>query len=47
MIKLIDDPNFKEGAATSTSMNANEVIANIALEILGEKKGSVQYHSSK
>jgi aspartate ammonia-lyase len=28
------------GAGTSTNMNANEVIANIALEILGEKKGN-------
>ena len=27
------------GAGTSTNMNANEVIANIALEILGKKKG--------
>ena len=27
------------GAGTSTNMNANEVIANVALEILGEKKG--------
>ncbi len=30
------------GAGTSTNMNANEVIANIALEILGEKKGSYE-----
>jgi aspartate ammonia-lyase len=28
------------GAGTSTNMNANEVIANIALESLGEKKGN-------
>jgi aspartate ammonia-lyase len=28
------------GAGTSTNMNANEVIANLALEILGEKKGN-------
>lgn len=27
------------GAGTSTNMNANEVIANVALEILGKKKG--------
>src|SRR5690606_20476564 len=27
------------GAGTSTNMNANEVIANLALEILGHKKG--------
>ena len=30
------------GAGTSTNMNANEVIANLALEILGHDKG--QYH---
>src|SRR5262245_565199 len=30
------------GAGTSTNMNANEVIANLALEILGHKKG--EYH---
>lgn len=30
------------GAGTSTNMNANEVIANIALEILGHNKG--EYH---
>ena len=30
------------GAGTSTNMNANEVIANLALEILGKKKGD--YH---
>eukprot|EP01048_Picozoa_sp_COSAG05_P006885 COSAG05_NODE_466_length_9533_cov_5.547806_6_plen_379_part_00 len=28
------------GAGTSTNMNANEVIANLALELLGEPKGS-------
>lgn len=28
------------GAGTSTNMNANEVIANLALEILGHKKGN-------
>ena len=33
------------GAGTSTNMNANEVIANIALEILGHKKGEYQYVS--
>ncbi len=33
---------FQGGAGTSVNMNANEVIANLALEILGEKKGS--YH---
>jgi aspartate ammonia-lyase len=31
------------GAGTSTNMNANEVIANIALEILGKEKGQYQY----
>ena len=33
------------GAGTSTNMNANEVIANIALETLGHKKGEYQYVS--
>jgi aspartate ammonia-lyase len=33
------------GAGTSTNMNANEVIANIALEALGYKKGEYQYCS--
>lgn len=31
------------GAGTSTNMNANEVIANIALEKLGHQKGDYQY----
>lgn len=31
------------GAGTSTNMNANEVIANRALEILGHEKGSYSY----
>src|SRR5690625_2869398 len=31
------------GAGTSTNMNANEVIANIALEYLGCQKGEYQY----
>jgi aspartate ammonia-lyase len=31
------------GAGTSTNMNANEVIANVALEILGYKKGEYQF----
>ena len=31
------------GAGTSTNMNANEVIANRALEILGRQKGEYQY----
>ena len=31
------------GAGTSTNMNANEVIANRALELLGHKKGEYQF----
>jgi aspartate ammonia-lyase len=31
------------GAGTSVNMNANEVIANLALESLGHKKGDYQY----
>ncbi len=31
------------GAGTSTNMNANEVIANLALEYLGHQKGEYQY----
>ncbi len=31
------------GAGTSTNMNANEVIANLALELLGHAKGEYQY----
>ena len=31
------------GAGTSTNMNANEVIANLALETLGHKKGEYQF----
>ncbi|CAD7956968.1 unnamed protein product [Amoebophrya sp. A120] len=31
------------GAGTSTNMNANEVIANRALEIMGKKKGDYQF----
>ncbi len=33
------------GAGTSTNMNANEVISNIALETLGHKKGEYQHVS--
>ena len=33
------------GAGTSTNMNANEVIANRALEIMGYKRGEYQYCS--
>lgn len=36
---------FQGGAGTSTNMNANEVIANIALEHLGYQKGEYQYCS--
>ncbi|WP_205195180.1 aspartate ammonia-lyase [Chitinophaga sp. Cy-1792] len=31
------------GAGTSVNMNANEVIANVALEMMGHKKGDYQY----
>lgn len=31
---------FQGGAGTSVNMNTNEVIANLALEVLGEKKGT-------
>ncbi|MEZ0197938.1 lyase family protein, partial [Pseudomonas qingdaonensis] len=31
------------GAGTSTNMNANEVIANVALEAMGHQKGEYQY----
>ncbi|MDD4973237.1 MAG: aspartate ammonia-lyase [Bacteriovorax sp.] len=31
---------FQGGAGTSVNMNANEVIANLALELLGEEKGN-------
>src|SRR5688572_18706233 len=34
---------YQGGAGTSTNMNANEVIANRALELLGHKKGEYQY----
>jgi len=33
---------YQGGAGTSTNMNANEVIANVALEILGKDKGEYQ-----
>ncbi|MGL4994260.1 MAG: aspartate ammonia-lyase [Bacteroidales bacterium] len=33
------------GAGTSTNMNANEVISNVALEILGHNKGEYQFLS--
>ena len=34
---------FQGGAGTSTNMNANEVLANIGLEMMGHKKGEYQY----
>jgi aspartate ammonia-lyase len=34
---------FQGGAGTSTNMNANEVIANRALELMGRRKGEYQY----
>lgn len=36
---------FQGGAGTSTNMNANEVIANVALEYLQQPKGAYQYCS--
>jgi len=35
--------NIQGGAGTSTNMNANEVIANLALEILGHDKGDYRF----
>jgi len=34
---------FQGGAGTSTNMNANEVIANRALELMGHRKGEYQF----
>ncbi|MBL9149272.1 MAG: aspartate ammonia-lyase [Phycisphaerae bacterium] len=34
---------FQGGAGTSTNMNANEVIANRALELLGKRKGQYEF----
>ena len=36
---------FQGGAGTSTNMNANEVIANRALELMGRQKGEYRYCS--
>ena len=36
---------FQGGAGTSTNMNANEVIANRALELMGHQKGEYQFCS--
>jgi len=35
---------FQTGSGTSTNMNANEVIANRALELLGKERGSKEVH---
>ncbi|MGH7773631.1 MAG: class II fumarate hydratase [Candidatus Binatia bacterium] len=35
---------FQTGSGTSTNMNANEVIANRALELLGKQKGGKEVH---
>src|SRR5918995_131445 len=35
---------FQPGSGTSTNMNANEVIANRALELLGKIRGSKEVH---
>lgn len=40
--EFIPDP-IQGGAGTSANMNANEVIANKAIEIMGHKKGEYQY----
>jgi aspartate ammonia-lyase len=34
---------YQGGAGTSTNMNANEVLANVALELSGRKKGDYQF----
>ena len=34
---------YQGGAGTSTNMNANEVIANRALELLGRQKGDYKF----
>ena len=34
---------YQGGAGTSANMNANEVLANIALEMMGKKKGEYQF----
>lgn len=51
--EIMDGQHFEEfpvdmiqgGAGTTTNMNANEVIANRALEIMGHKRGEYQYCS--
>src|SRR5215471_1243691 len=37
---------FQTGSGTSTNMNANEVIANQAIEILGGKRGDKSVHAN-
>jgi fumarate hydratase, class II len=37
---------FQTGSGTSTNMNANEVIANRALELLGKPRGSKEIHAN-
>src|SRR6478736_663391 len=34
---------YQGGAGTSANMNANEVLANVALEMMGKKKGEYQF----
>ncbi|MGT0148841.1 lyase family protein [Vibrio metschnikovii] len=34
---------FQGGAGTSVNMNTNEVIANVALELMGKEKGQYQF----
>ena len=40
--RLADSSYFQGGAGTSTNMNANEVIANLAAEMAGAKKGTYE-----
>ena len=35
---------FQTGSGTSTNMNANEVIANRALELIGKTRGGKEIH---
>jgi aspartate ammonia-lyase len=37
---------YQGGAGTSTNMNANEVLANVGLELTGHKKGEYQFLES-
>ena len=38
---------YQGGAGTSTNMNANEVLANVALELAGHPKGQLRRSSSR